>query len=152
MDFYAAIHHAKFPFLVFIQKLVCLEKYLSNFLVETNKYEPIHTERKTVLQISFKQRKLLLVIRTSYRKLCSGMFIQFFSYFQVMYSSHLRKYLSLTNIFFRFHLMMQSLFYLLICPLFNSKLVKVVSEGLHCCGSCVTEWHQPLKQSWSPGK
>lgn len=66
----------------------------------------------------------------SYRKLHPGMFIQFFSCFQVMYPSHLRKYLPLTDTCFRFHLMMQ----------------------WFLSGSHATEWHQPLKQSWPPAK
>lgn len=138
--------------MVFNQKFVCLENCRSDFPSRCQQvWTHSHWEKNylTLLQMSFRKRKLLMVIRTSYRKLCPGMFIQFFSFFQVIYASHLRKYLSL--VCFRFHLMM-SFFYMLSRRLFNSKLLKVVSGWLHCCGSHVTEWHQPLKQSWPPAK
>lgn len=138
--------------MVFNQKLVCLEKFLSNFPGRSQQvWTHLHWEKKylTLLQMSFRKRKLLLVIRASCRKLCPGVFIHLW-----LLPSHLRKYLSLTIFVLGFIWWWnyQSLFYILSCPLFSFKLVKVVSGWLHCCGSRITEWHQPLKQSWPPAK
>lgn len=135
-----------------IRNLFVLKSFFLTFQVEANKYGPIYTERKNILLyckwVLEKGNCFWLLGHPveNFVLACSSIF----GCFQVISENTFPLLIFVLGFIWWWDY--QSLFYILSCPLFSFKLVKVVSGWLHCCGSRITEWHQPLKQSWPPAK